>query len=483
MIRAVTQRLDFKIVLAIFVCAALSFGMVTFLDILHQTRSLLDREKEHLLSTGMLLRRYIETSMLNQQRQNISFAIQALKNEGSSPFEEIQVLDDAGRVRIASDKEKVGASVSIRKSPEQIGRHFFFTLPVPAKPACLRCHGNQKPILGYIAFTTSLQSVYRKILRTQAEHFWVMSSTLALLCILIFLILHRFVSLPVRQIIAGMERVKEEDFQSRLSDKIPGELGEMAHSFNAMTVRLEEARREIESLHQQRMSQVDRLASLGELSAGLAHEIRNALTAVDSAIRVIRKETLPPDPHAGVLDQIIKKITSLSRAVNSLLDYARLPEPVLKTASLPALLDRVLDFTRHQTAGQGIEVKKEFAPELPGIVLDEGQIEQTFLNLVLNATQAMPQGGTLTLRIRHRPGDRLVEVDVQDSGGGIAPEHRPRLFEPFFTTRPKGNGLGLAVAKRILEMHNGRIEVESEPGRGSLFRVCLPVRLEVGENV
>lgn len=467
------HRLDFKIVLAIVVCAILSFAAVAFLDISRQAKSTIAKEKESLMSIGTLLQKHIETAMLSGQRQDIKSAVDALKKYSS--FEDIRVLDETGKIKVALDENAVGTVVPVPKIQEQEGRRFSFSLTVQNMPKCFRCHDKKKSVLGYIQFKTSLEAAYQALFKEQVRHLFIAGSTLVILCLLIFAIIRFSIGIPVRHIIQKMEKVSEGDFQTRISGKISGELGEITRSFNSMAAQLERDREEIDNLRQQRISQVDRLASLGELSASLAHEIRNPLTSVGSSIRVIHRETPVENPHHPILGEILKQIDRLGKAVNSLLNYARLPSPSLTNSNLSVIMERVLLLTRRQLENQKVRVTKDVPAGVPKVMVDEGQVEQVFLNLILNAIQAMPGGGAITIELRHAQEDHAVEVKIQDTGIGIAPENLTSIFRPFFTTRPKGSGLGLAIAKRIIEMHHGRIDVESRPGQGTLFRIRLPL--------
>jgi signal transduction histidine kinase len=178
------------------------------------------------------------------------------------------------------------------------------------------------------------------------------------------------------------------------------------------------------------------------------------------------------DPRAKDAAIIEQKMEHMNRILDSILTFARRSEPDLRPTDLNALLDDVLLLVRHKLAQQNIALHQELSPGLPQIALDRTQIEQVILNLILNAAQAMASGGKLTLTTR---GDASgVWLSVTDTGVGITPEARQRLFDPFLTTKPAGTGLGLALAHKIIEAHKGRIEVESEPGKGTTFRILLP---------
>lgn len=240
----------------------------------------------------------------------------------------------------------------------------------------------------------------------------------------------------------------------------------------------------------EKMKERDRLAALGEMAAGLAHEIRNPLTSIKGAVQYLDPKTLPA-PDGELMEVIVEEVNRLNTVVTQFLEYAR----PLRSSLAPANLNDVLARTMKLLAGHeippNIEVKLDLAPELPVVSCDADQLKQVFINLALNAVQAMPKGGTLTIRTR-RPranawrlhddlpadlGDQ-VEVRIADTGEGIPEEVRSRIFIPFYTTKKKGTGLGLAICQRIVKNHGGSIEVSSRSGEGTEFVLRLPTNIE-----
>ena len=250
--------------------------------------------------------------------------------------------------------------------------------------------------------------------------------------------------------------------------------------------------------------QSEKLASLGQLAAGVAHEINNPIAYVTNNLVVIRRDTQAAltalDAHrrgdpveaarleavAGIdylrenfartCDKTLEGLHRVRDIVLNLRDFARLDEAAFKEADLNAALNSTIEIVQHQIKEKGLRLEKSFGP-LPQVLCHPGKINQVFLNLLMNAIQACERGGVVTARTRAEPEGGVV-VEVQDNGCGIRPEYRSRLFEPFFTTKPvgQGTGLGLSVSFGIVRDHGGAIEVDSEVGRGSTFRVRLPLK-------
>ena len=218
----------------------------------------------------------------------------------------------------------------------------------------------------------------------------------------------------------------------------------------------------------------EKLAALGQLAAGIAHEIRNPLTSINILIHSLR-ESFPSHHAQGEdLKVIEEEINRINEIVDQFLRFAKPASPLLEKAEVIPILEETLQLLKLQIERRSIAVKKDFRP-LPPITIDREQMKQVALNLLLNAIQAMPEGGRLRLGGQIPEDNQWVQLSIQDSGVGIPPEDMSKLFDPFFTTKEGGIGLGLSIAHRIIDQHHGRIEVKSTPGKGTLFTIWLPM--------
>jgi two-component system NtrC family sensor kinase len=233
---------------------------------------------------------------------------------------------------------------------------------------------------------------------------------------------------------------------------------------------------------QEQLIQAARLSSIGQLSAGVAHELNNPMAGILVYTRLMKdklaKENCDKEQLKNILDKIESAIDYSSGIIRGLLDFARQSEPLLRPVTVGRAIDKAMSLVGHQARAKQIEVVRDEAPALPLVVADFNQLVQVFINLVVNAVQAMGSGGRLTMRTM--AADGWVRIIISDTGHGITPENMDRLFTPFFTTREdeKGVGLGLAVSYGIIEKHGGRIEVKSEVGKGSTFTILLPAYRE-----
>jgi len=228
---------------------------------------------------------------------------------------------------------------------------------------------------------------------------------------------------------------------------------------------------------QEQLIRAEKLTSLGQLAASIAHEINNPLAGVLVYTQLLAKkvtgDALNKEDALNYLSKMESEISRCSRIIRNLLDFARQTEPMLRLVDVNQVIEQVLAMVGHQAQLQNVEVAKEVSPSLPKVMADFDQLQQIFTNLALNAIQAMPEGGRLT--VRSSAVDSEVRIDVQDTGCGISKENMGKLFTPFFTTKVKGKGvgLGLAVVHGIIERHKGRIKVQSEVGKGTTFSVYL----------
>ena len=230
---------------------------------------------------------------------------------------------------------------------------------------------------------------------------------------------------------------------------------------------------------QDELIRIEKMTSLGQMAASIAHEINNPLAGVLVYTQLLSKkiggDTVKKDEALGYLAKMASEVSRCSRIIRNLLDFARQSEPMLRPVDINQVVEQVLAMVGHQAQLQNVEVIKEFSHSLPRVMADFDQFQQVFTNLTLNAIQAMPEGGKLTLRTSVV--DNQVKVDVQDTGCGISREHLSKLGTPFFTTKEKGKGVGLGVAVvyGIVERHNGKVTVQSEVGKGTTFSVYLGI--------
>lgn len=302
-----------------------------------------------------------------------------------------------------------------------------------------------------------------------------------IICAVLLVTLGFVVSRPMLELAHKIERVREGDLSARVSfaDRYD-DIGDLGRNFNDMVQQLHDSRQEIQRLYRTQISRAEHLATLGELAAGLAHEIRNPLAGIVGVMEIVGRDLPETSPARDVVKDVRGEIMRVNRIVSDLLETARPKAPEYRLADFNATVEHAVIFARQQTLAKPVSVDFLRDAELPPVEHDSARIHQVLLNLLLNSIQAIDGPGEVKVAVTHSNG--TASVSVTDNGTGIAPEHLPNIFRPFYTTKGKGTGLGLSLAKRIVEDHGGHISVTSETGQGTRFEVVLPVKRAAAQS-
>jgi signal transduction histidine kinase len=287
----------------------------------------------------------------------------------------------------------------------------------------------------------------------------------------------------------GIKQMAKGRLNPRIDLKGKDELSELAQAFNQMAIELKESQEkmiqeaEAKLKLETNLRQSEKLATVGQLASGLAHEIGTPLNIISGRVQLAKRRLEDREETQKNLDIILFQAKRITKIIQQLLGFVRKKKPEQKTLNITSLLGTTLDFLDHQIQGQEVKVVEEIQESLPPVIGDPDQLQQVFLNLILNAIQAMPDGGTLRISASSKWTSKgglenekrqYAEVCVEDTGVGMKREVKENIFNPFFTTKDQGTGLGLMVSHGIVEDHEGWINVESEMGKGSTFRVYLP---------
>jgi signal transduction histidine kinase len=294
------------------------------------------------------------------------------------------------------------------------------------------------------------------------------------ICAAMVLVLTYSIQRPMIELQEKIAQVADGDLQATVSfSRRDDEIGDLGRDFNHMVANLRESREEIEHLHRTQMSRAEHLATLGELATGLAHEIRNPLAGIAGVIDIASRDLPVSSPARDVIKDVREEISQINRIIGDLLQTARPHPPEFRRSDLNVTVEHAVMLARQQALSHPIEIILTKRPDLPEIEHDSDQVHQVLLNLLLNSIQAIDGAGKITVDLESRADQ--VAVIVADSGRGIPPEHLPNIFRPFYTTKGNGTGLGLSLARRIVEDHKGQIKVTSSVGKGTVFTVLLPI--------
>jgi len=529
------SRLALKLAACVVVSTGVFFALFGFFNLRMQQA----QSEQLLLRSADRVGDVIERSTRYQMMRNDRTALyEIMKAFGSEPgIRRVRILNKEGRISFSTDTGEVNQVVDksaeacyachaqeeplsklarpdrARIFTESTGERLLGMIrPIENRPACSEaaCHAHpaSQRILGVIDANLSLAEVDAQIEehRRRLAGFTLLAMILASMGSALFtwIVLHR----PVQELKAGTRRVAGGDLAYRLPVHSEDELGELAASFNKMTEELAAAQAEInewtrtlEQRVEQKTQELERahnslvgsekMASIGKLAATVAHEVNNPLfgilTYARLTLRALEKSDLQ-DPARGEMLEHLRIIERESRRcggiMRNLLTFARQAPARRDSQDLNLLVERALTLMRHQYELQGVELEQCFDPAPCPVSSDAGQIQQAVLAILVNAGEAMPRGGALRVSTGRDPAG-MAETRIADTGGGIRPEVLPHIFDPFFTTKEDEHrtGLGLAVARSIIEQHGGSLTARSKEGEGTEFIIRLPLEVSVAADV
>ncbi len=384
-------------------------------------------------------------------------------------------------------------------------RKVAMVTPIYNEPSCseANCHAHpgEQSVLGVLDITMNASQVDRDVAGIQMRTFFMTVIQILLIVVLVYIVLRRYVTRPIRGLIKWTKSVGSMEPASPIDVKTRGELAELASSFNSMGDRLNDAHAEINNFTkhleqkveertqqlyqtQQRLIQSDRLASLGQLAASVAHEINNPIAGVlnfsELMNRLIGDGGIPAGREKDFkryLTMISEETARVGRIVTDLLTFSRRPSPQRAKIDLCGVIEHTVSLIMHKLELESIQLVLDLNGSLPEVLCDGSQIRQVLINLVMNASESISGEGTITVRTALAPDNNGVIIEVADTGSGIPEEILSRIYDPFFSTKEegKGVGLGLAVVYGIVDAHDGNITVKSSADTGTTFKVFLPI--------
>ncbi|HVP78285.1 MAG TPA: ATP-binding protein [Thermodesulfobacteriota bacterium] len=377
------------------------------------------------------------------------------------------------------DREEVSRNRDGKRVREVISFHVY---PIENQPKCFECHDRKTKVIGILAVGQSLQEMQHMIHAVQIHSIVLAVITVGFLAFVLGLLFLKFVQRPIKKLADVMRRAEQGDLGVRVELKGNDEMGRLAENLNGMIEKLQLAKKEADQHHQEIIQRADRMASIGELTSGIAHEIGNPLAGIEGAVQILAREFPEEDIRRQVTEEIERQIHKLEKLVKDLLNFSKPIPANYVPVNINELAEKVLSFfLTQQGRSNHFRVEKNFLQPLPNAMIDPYSMEQAFLNIILNAKKAMPDGGTFKVSSRFlsrvgKDGGEVKEVRIvfEDTGVGIPKENLSKIFNPFFSTRLDGTGLGLFITRNIIEQHGGKIDVESKVGMGTKFIITLP---------
>jgi nitrogen fixation/metabolism regulation signal transduction histidine kinase len=461
--------------LIIFMLTLLVLAMITLFTLNQVSQNKLVSEiQESSTAISEILQKSVE-DLTSESEVETSTLADYLKSARQKGINEINIINTEGEIIDSSDPEKIGKKRDIRKLGKGLkaappGRRGIgasslkpYNLVVPV------IVGDEQ--LGYVEIDLLLDNI-REIQHDNFVRRLAATCVIFTLGTMLIIFLARRYTYPIQRLVLKVRRVADGDLSVTVPVESSDEIGELAQSFNDMVEQLRERKHLEERLHE-----AEHLSRVGQLASGIAHEIRNPLNYISLAIDHLKDEirTSCPEKQAemdDIANTIKEEVRKANYMVLNFMNYGR-PLKLRRThVAYADIIDRALTVLREKLNEQKVAVRMELDPELPPVYCDQELIRNCLFNFITNGAQAMPQGGTITLGASFR--DSFFRLTFADQGTGIAPEDLEKIFQPYFTTKEAGIGLGLAITDRIIREHGGRIEVESTPGAGTVITVLLP---------
>ncbi|HVN83279.1 MAG TPA: ATP-binding protein [Candidatus Binatia bacterium] len=479
----------------------LTIGIAPWSAIKVQERQLLRASTDRLRSLHeMLTKTIIATCMLTGDPKSVQQVLEAAA--GHADIVGVRLFDSDGLIKYSSHSSERGARMNRAElsgyyghaDPLIVGdaRAPIHTLVQPFfnQPACHECHGSEQKILGVLQVSLSLERMTTQLSTLKRLALVATLLTLMVVAVGVWLALTLLVDQPLQELVGVMQQAEHGDLSVRAEVRSRDEIGRLARNFNEMISRLQSAQGEIESYHQEQLARADRLATIGEMAAAIAHEIRNPLTGIRGVLSVLSRDFPSDDPRREVVGQTNLLIDRLNKSVEDILHYSRPSLPQLQLVRLQDVVDRARALIESEAKKKRVQLMTETKAPPPGtddtavVSADPYQIQQVIVNLLINAIQATPADGQVSVRIETNEGSepRELRLVVSDSGKGMTAEEVAKAFQPFFSTKAQGTGLGLPIAKQIVEQHRGRISLHSEPGKGTSVMVMLPIAAPPSED-
>ena len=524
-VSSIASSLSFPLIVILFLSVLLLFRGYAVVWGRFQARLLEEQVKTEAYRASDLIKQSLLTSMLGNERQRIYAQIRQLAAEPG--VEVVRIYNKRGTIEFSSDDREIGTSVDLQaeacyvchashqplqslptaergriyvKTDGQRHRVLGLINPIENGPGCwnasCHAHGADQSVLGVLDVQMSLATLDAAQAVAQRQGIALAVVMILLSALLMAAIVYKAVHVPTQQLRRGTEALARGNLDVVIHLERSDELGALAHSFNDMAgelrtwsrtleQRVRQKTAELERIHQQ-MTQVEKAASLGKMAATVAHELNNPLAGIITYAKLVARRLrgrLPEGADRAAILADLELIRSESmrcgKIVRDLLTYARESVPEFQPAHLHEVIERALKLVAHHTQLQHVESGTDLRLADDVVVCDREQIVQALVALMVNAVEAMPTGGRLTLRTWEPSGSTgRVAFSVSDTGVGIPEELRERVFDPFFTTKElgAGTGLGLSICYGIIKQHHGTISVSSKTGKGTTLSIRLPIR-------
>jgi len=495
-------KISAQLILAVAAISLVVFGLLSLFLLRELKGAQVEQVGEHGRQLAKTIRSSTRYAMLHNRREDVEQIVSAIGAQAD--ILDVRIFNKEGRVVYSGNPTQVGSMVDristackgchdtdspaealaaergLRRFRDARGQSVLGVIePIYNEPGCASaaCHAHppDQAVLGVLDVTMSLEAIERQMAKSRAKSLSLTAAAILAIGTVIGLFLHFRVGKPVARLVEATRNVADGDLSYRLEIERDDEMGDLERSFNEMTRQLAET--------QTQLYQSNKLASVGRLAAGIAHEINNPLTGILSFSSLLLRSAGEADSQTkSDLETIVRETKRCREIVRGLLDFSRQVPPRKTAVDVADIAHRSLDIVDHEFEVRGIHVTTAVSDPMPMLRLDANQMIQVLLNLLVNAADATgAQGGEIFLgaKLEVLDGKRYLELKVADNGCGIPPENLDKIFDPFFTTKEgNGTGLGLAVVWGIVQEHGGTVAAYSRPEQGTTFTVHLPVDVD-----
>jgi two-component system NtrC family sensor kinase len=426
--------------------------------LLNRNFELVDKVKETVFQNLTYKGKDIGTATLMQDDLRIATNV---KNEDGSRAIGTRVSEDVYSRVVREGQPWIGRAFVVN--------HWYISAYEPIRDLAGRIIG--------ILYVGVLEQKYTDLRQRAVLVFLALTLFGALLAVVLGYFISRKISVSIKKLASASEQLAHGNLDAKVELRSHDELRELADTFNFMAAALKKRDEKVREFTTRRIMESERLAHIGQLAAGVAHEINNPLTGIVTYSHLLLERSVVGNGTRESLEKIVKQANRCRDIIRGLLDFARQRKPEKRLSNVNRVLEECVSLVDNQALFHNIRIVQHLAQDLPKVLMDPSQIQQVFMNMIINAAEAMHGNGQLTITTRHVLADSAVEVEFTDSGHGIKEEDLDRIFNPFFTTKEVGHGtgLGLAISYGIVQEHKGTITVESQEGQGATFTIRLPV--------
>jgi hypothetical protein len=445
----------------------------------------MSRQKAELLSA------IIESSLFYSMKDKNMEGHQASLTElaSTNDITNIRILGPKGKILRSSAEEEHGSNVSpstmanlkaFLSSQDPFGTYFVKQpsriqefRSIENKKECFGCHDSKLKNTGILEVSIDYAPAAILLRNSQTQAIIISLVAMATLAFIIIRLFERLINRPISRLKTNMKKAQEGDLDIELSTHKSDEIGSLIKSFDEMIKKLKEANQKVEELYNEQMVKAGHLASIGELAAGLAHEIKNPIAGMKGALEIIIQRADESDPQKEIFTEMLIQIEKINQVIQDLLIYAKPKDMKMGQVDPNKCMQDAIKLAKPHINSKNIQF--HFHPLENGkqAHIDCNKMQDVLLNLILNSIASIDKDGNIFIELQDDNID--LEIIFKDDGKGIKKEHLPQVFHPFFTTKKMGTGLGLSICKRIIEAHNGTIEVASVENEGTTFTIRLPV--------